>query len=169
MHGNPRRLHRRRGGAIALDHRTPRTQPGAWLRDRTGQQVFSQLDLGAFDAHASRRGRRRSGAGHQDGRPDYRRRRVWPGVCQPGAVRADRVRAARQRVSRLQEWTSANREPPVSNGGRYPIVLLANVNKFADTEAAFLYQADGVGLYRTEFGFLIRSAFPTEDEQYEFL
>jgi phosphoenolpyruvate-protein phosphotransferase (PTS system enzyme I) len=49
------------------------------------------------------------------------------------------------------------------------IVLLANVNKFADTEAAFLYQADGVGLYRTEFGFLIRSAFPTEDEQYEFL
>jgi phosphoenolpyruvate-protein phosphotransferase len=49
------------------------------------------------------------------------------------------------------------------------IVLLANVNKFADTEAALLYQADGVGLYRTEFGFLIRSAFPTEDEQYEFL
>jgi phosphoenolpyruvate-protein phosphotransferase len=49
------------------------------------------------------------------------------------------------------------------------IVLLANVNKFADTEAALLYQADGVGLYRTEFGFLIRSAFPTEDEQYEIL
>jgi phosphoenolpyruvate-protein phosphotransferase len=49
------------------------------------------------------------------------------------------------------------------------IVLLANVNKFADTEAALLYQADGVGLYRTEFGFLVRSAFPTEDEQYEFL
>lgn len=49
------------------------------------------------------------------------------------------------------------------------IALLANVNKFADTEAALLYQADGVGLYRTEFGFLIRSAFPTEDEQYEFL
>ena len=49
------------------------------------------------------------------------------------------------------------------------IVLLANVNKFADTEAALLYQADGVGLYRTEFGFSVRSAFPTEDEQYEFL
>ena len=43
------------------------------------------------------------------------------------------------------------------------------MNKFADTEAALLYQADGVGLYRTEFGFSIRSAFPTEDEQYEFL
>jgi phosphotransferase system enzyme I (PtsI) len=49
------------------------------------------------------------------------------------------------------------------------ILLLANVNKFPDTEAAFLYHADGVGLYRTEFGFSLRPAFPTEEEQYEFL
>jgi phosphotransferase system enzyme I (PtsI) len=49
------------------------------------------------------------------------------------------------------------------------IALLANVSKFADTEAAFLYKAQGIGLYRTEFGFTVRPSFPTEDEQYEFL
>jgi phosphotransferase system enzyme I (PtsI) len=49
------------------------------------------------------------------------------------------------------------------------IPLLANINKFADTEAAFRYNADGIGLYRTEFGFSIRPAFPTDDDQYEFL
>ena len=49
------------------------------------------------------------------------------------------------------------------------IPLLANINKFADTEAALLYEADGIGLYRTEFAFSIRPRFPTEDEQYEFL
>src|SRR5438874_2219375 len=42
--------------------------------------------------------------------------------------------------------------------------LLANVNKFSDTEAALLYNADGIGLYRTEFTFSIRSAFPTQAE-----
>jgi phosphotransferase system enzyme I (PtsI) len=47
--------------------------------------------------------------------------------------------------------------------------LLANINKFSDTEAALLYNADGIGLYRTEFTFSIRSAFPSEDEQFEFL
>ena len=50
-----------------------------------------------------------------------------------------------------------------------PLSLLANVSKLSDTEAALLYKADGIGLYRTEFGFSIRSAFPTEEEQYEIL
>jgi phosphotransferase system enzyme I (PtsI) len=58
--------------------------------------------------------------------------------------------------------------PSVARDGMV-VPLLANVSKLADTEAAFLYKADGIGLYRTEFGFSIRSAFPTEDEQYEFL
>jgi phosphotransferase system enzyme I (PtsI) len=49
------------------------------------------------------------------------------------------------------------------------IPLLANVSKFSDTEAAFLYKAEGIGLYRTEFAFTIRPSFPSEDEQYEFL
>ncbi|HEY6003665.1 MAG TPA: phosphoenolpyruvate--protein phosphotransferase [Anaeromyxobacter sp.] len=49
------------------------------------------------------------------------------------------------------------------------IPLLANVNKIADTEPALLYRADGIGLYRTEFQFSVRDAFPTEDDQHDFL
>jgi len=49
------------------------------------------------------------------------------------------------------------------------IALMANVSKLSDTEAACLYNADGIGLYRTEFAFLVRNAFPTEEEQYEVL
>jgi phosphotransferase system enzyme I (PtsI) len=59
-------------------------------------------------------------------------------------------------------------QPSVTTDG-CAVSLLANVSKFPDTEAAFLYRAEGIGLYRTEFGFSIRNSFPTEDEQYEFL
>ena len=47
------------------------------------------------------------------------------------------------------------------------VPLLANASKVSDTEAACLYRADGIGLYRTEFAFSIRSTFPTEEEQYQ--
>jgi phosphoenolpyruvate-protein phosphotransferase (PTS system enzyme I) len=59
-------------------------------------------------------------------------------------------------------------EPSVTLDGTR-IALLANINKFADTESALRCHADGIGLYRTEFAFSIRPRFPTEDEQYEFL
>jgi len=58
--------------------------------------------------------------------------------------------------------------PSVTRDGT-KIPLLANVNKFADIEAALLYRAEGIGLYRTEFQFSTRSAFPSEEEQYEVL
>jgi phosphoenolpyruvate-protein phosphotransferase len=45
------------------------------------------------------------------------------------------------------------------------IRLEANLGKVADTEAALRWNADGVGLFRTEFAFGIREHLPTEDEQ----
>jgi phosphotransferase system enzyme I (PtsI) len=46
------------------------------------------------------------------------------------------------------------------------VTLLANIGKIADAEAAVLFKAEGVGLYRTEFTFMIRPTLPSEDEQY---
>jgi phosphotransferase system enzyme I (PtsI) len=45
------------------------------------------------------------------------------------------------------------------------VTLMSNLGKLADAEAALLFNADGVGLYRTEFGYLIQSEFPSEEEQ----
>ena len=47
-----------------------------------------------------------------------------------------------------------------------PVKLMANINLLGDLKAANEFKADGVGLYRTEFPFLIRSNFPSEEEQY---
>jgi phosphotransferase system enzyme I (PtsP) len=46
------------------------------------------------------------------------------------------------------------------------IHLLANINLLSELAAARDLKAEGIGLYRTEFPFLIRSSFPSEAEQY---
>ncbi|MBL7115845.1 MAG: phosphoenolpyruvate--protein phosphotransferase [Kiritimatiellae bacterium] len=43
--------------------------------------------------------------------------------------------------------------------------LMANINLLSELEMARDLKAEGVGLYRTEFPFLIRSSFPSEEEQ----
>jgi phosphotransferase system enzyme I (PtsP) len=46
------------------------------------------------------------------------------------------------------------------------IRLLANVNLLTDLTVVDQVRAEGVGLYRSEFPFLIRTTLPSEDEQY---
>lgn len=46
------------------------------------------------------------------------------------------------------------------------VKLLANINLLGDLDVARAFKAEGVGLYRTEFPFMVRSGFPTEEEQF---
>ena len=47
------------------------------------------------------------------------------------------------------------------------ITLNANIGKVADAVSAAAFKADGIGLYRTEFVFLVQDHFPAEEEQYQ--
>jgi phosphotransferase system enzyme I (PtsI) len=93
-----------------------------------------------------------------------------------GVVFVDPGESIRREYGRLEGEINAHKQalrhlidlPAVTRDGT-EVTLLANVSKFADTEAALLYNAAGIGLYRTEFGYSIRGSFPSEDEQYEFL
>lgn len=44
--------------------------------------------------------------------------------------------------------------------------IFANINLLSDLEPARRFKAEGVGLYRSEFPFIVRNDFPTEEEQY---
>ena len=57
------------------------------------------------------------------------------------------------------------KDHPRTNDG-IGVKLMANINLLGDLKAANEFKADGVGLYRTEFPFMIRSNFPSEEEQY---
>ena len=56
--------------------------------------------------------------------------------------------------------------PAVTQDG-VVIKLCANIGKIGDAVAAATLNADGVGLYRTEFVFLVQDHFPSEQEQYQ--
>lgn len=56
-----------------------------------------------------------------------------------------------------------NNETVTLDGER--IMLMANINLIADIENARKANFDGIGLYRTEFPFIMRQALPTEAEQ----
>ncbi|MFU8781151.1 MAG: phosphoenolpyruvate--protein phosphotransferase [Kiritimatiellia bacterium] len=46
------------------------------------------------------------------------------------------------------------------------VTLLANINLLSELKLALDLCAEGVGLYRTEFPFLVRASLPTEEEQF---
>jgi phosphotransferase system, enzyme I, PtsP len=47
------------------------------------------------------------------------------------------------------------------------IKVQANINLLSEISTALKYKAEGIGLYRSEFPFVIRNDFPSEEEQYK--
>jgi phosphotransferase system enzyme I (PtsI) len=57
-------------------------------------------------------------------------------------------------------------KPTITKDG-VTVELVANIGKPEDVEKVIQYDGEGVGLFRTEFLFMDRTAMPTEDEQFE--
>ena len=60
---------------------------------------------------------------------------------------------------------NAQNEAMTSNGSK--IFIRANVGLVNEASLLAKYGAEGIGLYRTEFLYMIRDRLPTEEEQYE--
>ncbi len=85
-------------------------------------------------------------------------------VIEPGAEVEQRFREqAELRKHAVHLGERMREETHTRDGTR--VHLLANINLLADIEVAHSYKAEGVGLYRTEFPFLIRNDLPSEEEQ----
>lgn len=55
--------------------------------------------------------------------------------------------------------------PAVTRGG-HKVMIYANVGSSSEVDGALLNGAEGIGLYRSELGYLSKTAPPTEDELY---
>lgn len=87
-------------------------------------------------------------------------------VVGPGKEILDAYRARVRGIGdRRREAGDAPIPDSVTTRDGTPVSLYANVNLVKDARAARARNAVGIGLYRSEFPFLIRNGFPTEDEQ----
>ena len=57
-------------------------------------------------------------------------------------------------------------QPATTTADGARVRLMANINLLSDLKVASELNCDGIGLYRTEFPFIIRTTFPSEAEQY---
>ena len=67
----------------------------------------------------------------------------------------------------LKDQLAENRDQPAVTADGDAIQLLANINSLTDVNAALAMGASGVGLYRTEYLFLMHADVPDEQEQFE--
>lgn len=70
----------------------------------------------------------------------------------------------RTRIERKSKTVSVKKKTLTRDNEQ--ITLLANINLLSEISLARDLNAEGIGLYRTEFPFLIRTTFPSEAEQY---
>jgi len=71
----------------------------------------------------------------------------------------------RRAADTLKSAPPVNAETFTADGTR--IRLFANINLLRDLKLAEQFRAEGVGLYRSEFPFIVRNAFPSEEEQHQ--
>lgn len=83
---------------------------------------------------------------------------------EPDADVQSRYAALAKARKKAESGENVRDETYTADGER--IKLLANVNLVSDLKNARDLKAEGIGLYRSEFPFLIRDDFPMEEEQY---
>lgn len=78
----------------------------------------------------------------------------------------DKVFEREELTKNLSSLKALVKEKPKTKD-KVAVFLMANINLLGDIKAANEFNAQGVGLYRTEFPFIMRSNFPTEEEQFQ--
>jgi phosphoenolpyruvate-protein kinase (PTS system EI component) len=86
-------------------------------------------------------------------------------ILRPEAATLAAYRARAQGAERLRTEHATYRERPLTTADGVRVGVLANIAVASDLATARDNGAEGVGLYRTEFPFIIREQFPTREEQ----
>lgn len=85
----------------------------------------------------------------------------------PGAAVAAEYRRLEEEQRRESDRLDGMRDLPAVSSDGVRVTLRANIGLVSDLEVALRNGADGVGLYRTEFPYMVREGFPGRQDQYQ--
>ncbi len=85
-------------------------------------------------------------------------------VDAPESIRSEYLHLVEEERE-LAAGLQALRDLPAETPDGYRLPLYANTGLISDVTPSLKSGAEGVGLYRTEFPFMVRDCFPSEDEQ----
>ena len=84
----------------------------------------------------------------------------------PDEILTEYERRRKARALAIEEM-AASLEAQATTKDGFTVTVGANIGLLSDTDLVAKYGADYIGLYRTEFPFMLRKSFPTEEEQVE--
>src|SRR3954447_17469784 len=90
-------------------------------------------------------------------------------VASPSRARADAAREALERSARARTRARSQRDLPAETVDGHRVTVLANVAGVAELELALEAGAEGIGLLRTELGFLDAADWPSEEDHMRLL
>jgi phosphotransferase system enzyme I (PtsP) len=84
----------------------------------------------------------------------------------PGEVVEAEYRRLEEERRRESDRLEGLRDLPALSADGVAVTLRANIGLFSDVSVALRNGASGVGLYRTEFPYMVREDFPSREDQY---
>ena len=88
-------------------------------------------------------------------------------ILAPEQAQLEEYQARRTQWLEERELLQVYRDRETRTADGRKVELYANIGGISDAQAAVRAGAEGIGLFRTEFLFMDRSALPSEEEQYE--
>lgn len=86
-------------------------------------------------------------------------------IINPDAEMLAAFRKLEREFVNLRDQLAHNHDSPAITADGHELELMANINGVSDAQAAIAMGASGVGLYRTEYLYMIHPSVPSEEEQ----
>ena len=87
-------------------------------------------------------------------------------IANPDQETLEHFRGEQAQIEEVEQSLYARKELPAATLDGYRIVLSSNIGLPGELDSVHASGSEGIGLYRTEYLYLIKNTFPTEEEQY---